>query len=167
MHAYSSFSVPEDHPHAAWRPAGFHTLFCPSEGTSSPALRKHSRFQKHFLKALHIYSAAQHCRLKAGVLRCLSPCSPPSPAFLPAPQSGSGDFFPSVWPVLPSLHLKMTSYFPLWASLSISRCSILRPYSLLSCRSSRLYSSLASVTERCFPPVQPIPMTSWVFPSEI
>ncbi len=30
----------------------------------------------------------------------------------------------------------------------------------------RSYSSFASVTERCFPPVHPIPITSCVFPSE-
>src|SRR5699024_1047408 len=44
------------------------------------------------------------------------------------------------------------------ASLPISRCSILSPYSSLV--ASRQYSSLASATDRCFPPVHPTAITS-------
>ena len=56
-------------------------------------------------------------------------------------------------------------YFPRSASLPMSRCSIFSPYPF--CPESRSYNALASVTERCFPPVQPMEITSWFFPSAI
>ena len=73
-------------------------------------------------------------------------------------QSDNVCFFQDAWKVPLLLHLKMTFYFPLNASFPISRCSILSPYSFFV--DKRLYNSFASVTERCFPPVQPIEITN-------
>src|SRR5699024_518159 len=56
-----------------------------------------------------------------------------------------------------------TYYFFSRASLPISLCSSRIPYSFVS--RSLSYRTLASVTERCLPPVHPTAITRLVFPS--